>query len=126
VFPVDLADVPSDRISFHLTVLVGGKRKTVQIAPAAWPDVLPSLAKFEIIDIVVSPLNPPSKQTHARSVPSDRRAGSAHDRRAPAARRTHQSRVCSPYTSPSKKTAELPATTQSKPIQFFARLLDKL
>lgn len=52
VFP-SLAQVPSDAISICVNGIVAGNRQLIRISPMSWPDVLPSLARYEVLDILV-------------------------------------------------------------------------
>lgn len=55
-FP-ELSDVERDRICLEVRVLLSSQeRKTAEIGRSAWPVVVPTLARFEIIEIRVAPL----------------------------------------------------------------------
>jgi len=54
----DLSATPTSRISFSITVRVQDKINKVTIAPRAWRDTMSSLAKFEIVDIVITSPSP--------------------------------------------------------------------
>ncbi|EIN06713.1 hypothetical protein PUNSTDRAFT_145227 [Punctularia strigosozonata HHB-11173 SS5] len=51
-FP-ELSGLDRDRISFSLTVFVQNTTKTVTISPNAWPAVIATLSRFEILDVNV-------------------------------------------------------------------------
>jgi hypothetical protein len=55
VFGKEIAGVSRDRIIFVVCAIVAGEHRTVHISPQAWPAVIPTLAKFEIIDVCITP-----------------------------------------------------------------------
>ncbi|EIN06709.1 hypothetical protein PUNSTDRAFT_71906 [Punctularia strigosozonata HHB-11173 SS5] len=58
-FPEELSNVIRQKVALFITSFVEGKRKTVEIAPTAWTSILSTLARFEIVDIVVKEDKPP-------------------------------------------------------------------
>jgi hypothetical protein len=129
VFPTELRDVPRERISFHITVLVGSKHKTVQIAPMAWSSVISSLTQFEIVDLVIQPL-PSLTASRPRSTEIIRRTYSD-----PAAARRPRSQVASlrngrpsrpASAAQGKSRAPSPELSSSHPFRFVSRLVEKI
>jgi hypothetical protein len=58
---LELKDVERERISLDVYVMLKQQkvRKTAEIGRSAWPFVIPSLARFEIVEIRVAPLMAP-------------------------------------------------------------------
>jgi len=70
VFPKELNGISSERITFVVCAIVAGEHRTVYISPQAWPEVIPTLARFEIIDISVTPEIRISADTSSPNPPS--------------------------------------------------------
>ncbi|KAI0752987.1 hypothetical protein C8Q80DRAFT_1149499 [Daedaleopsis nitida] len=49
----ELSNVDADHITICVNAMVGGKRTHIRIGPAAWSKVLPLLARYEVLDIIV-------------------------------------------------------------------------
>lgn len=60
----ELKDVERQRISFEVYVVLKGNsvRRTAEIGRSAWPFVVSSLARFEIVEIRVAPLVVPGTE----------------------------------------------------------------
>jgi hypothetical protein len=58
-FPEELSTVQKEQVALAITCLVQGEHRVVQIAPSAWTSVLPTLTRFEIIDVIVKEDKPP-------------------------------------------------------------------
>jgi len=69
---LELKDVERERISLEVHVVVKNQqtRRTAEIGRTAWPVVIASLARFEIVEIRVAPAaTPPPTKTEAFSSP---------------------------------------------------------
>jgi hypothetical protein len=55
VFRQQLGRIKRDRISFAVTVITNGERRSVRIAEMAWGAVVATLQRYEIIDVHVQP-----------------------------------------------------------------------
>lgn len=98
----ELSSIDADHITICVNAMVGGKRTHIRIGPAAWSKVLPSLARYEVLDIFVK--NPKIVVDSADAPPTyeDAKAKSGTDNfLAP-------SRGPTPQNSPKHKPLTLP------------------
>ena len=65
-FP-ELRDVERDRICLEVRVMHSHQR-TVEVGRSAWPFLVPTLARFDIVDVCVAP--PPTPRTTMSASPS--------------------------------------------------------
>jgi len=100
VFPEELGRVEPSRISFSVSVVAPDGAQTVQIGPMAWAAVIDSLARYEIIDILVQPAvvvdgaeDTPPKYA---DVADEENQGLSADRKSPSPSTTPKSRTPSP------------------------------
>jgi len=79
----DLNGVDQSRISFSLNVIAQGRHSSVGITSEAWPSVVSRLARYEIIDLHVTPaikVSPPPSYKSGRSSSSTERPEKEHRR----------------------------------------------